>query len=646
VDKNQTTEELQKEIELLKLQLQSKKKELSKFLNKTPSGIQKGGSWLLKNKNDWGKIFEIFEREGLKNINNRHQKRLTKKSNLKGFTESCEEVGYSGVLLSNIRNINSHQLQKLKVEFIKRYEKSVEKILKIKDEELVEKDKEDMNLFKEELIKSKGEFKKVVSKFRNKYRLFNKYPHFREEVESLRIKIRDENWEIFCKECIDRYNHFIELEIQIDDCLELSGIGRIKSKEGIDFLKDNKVFSDSYIKEREILLKESYDSTLKDWNHVKKQKDYIEKLTDIKLNFKIKKEWDTGTNRKQWNLKQNHFIKPDYKRIFYERIDKIINLQQTKLKDIKKRVQHNEKLGLLQRKEQLKIEKERVKYIREHKELKKSYKFRTSKDILSDTNFFDDLERIVERRKVFHLTKEVMEELNVGGYVINRLRRIEPDFNQKIDDIFQKILKENMIRTLEKLPDKLSDIITRISKNGKVFYDVNNKVVVKYCDSCGEFKSKKHFVKSVNITSICLECLNRKSGSRRRGEMMNGKIIKKYNSMGDITHRRCTSCDEFKEGRKFSHRWKGSSVCDDCYVELPNNLLTRKGEYNSKGIQLRRYNSNYIVTHKRCSSCEIMKDISGFNNYVNSKIDGKSWTCKECSIKYTRERRMKQKNHS
>ena len=82
------------------------------------------------------------------------------------------------------------------------------------------------------MIRTKGEFKEVKKSMKGMGGfdgLLNVYPNFINEVNDLRTKLRNENWEEFRGECIQRYNDFRELGLKPEHSLYLSGIGKLKT---------------------------------------------------------------------------------------------------------------------------------------------------------------------------------------------------------------------------------------------------------------------------------------------------------------------------------------------------------------------------------------------------------------------------------
>lgn len=214
---------------------------------------------------------------------------------------------------------------------------------------------------------------------------------------------------------------------------------------------------------------------------------------------------------------------------------------------------------------------------------------------------------------------------------------------------FEEKLKEkekfnsSLLRTL---PQKSRKMVGSISRNGVVFYDVNQKEIFRTCTNCQETKPINYFpIRSRGGHRHCIECHNIKLyGTKEKqfkSDWRNGVLIKKRNSQNEITHIRCNSCSEFKLTNKFRHRYKGSRVCVDCYVDLPNNVLTKpfefktitKGKDKGKRVRMRVYDDvTYQVVKKRCRICEELQPIEYFSLSNSSPVDGRSYTCKTCRI--------------
>lgn len=207
--------------------------------------------------------------------------------------------------------------------------------------------------------------------------------------------------------------------------------------------------------------------------------------------------------------------------------------------------------------------------------------------------------------------------------------------------------KGRLQKVYDELPEDMKNIVKYSDKKGRIFYDVNKVEKFKKCNKCGEYKTISNYIKSSykhgdGFVYTCKKCTREtgrkgkpRYGNRRLGEMFKGKIIKKFDEIGNVTHVRCTSCDEFKLKKQYDYRYRKSGVCRDCFVKIPGNHLTRKGEFtkgkDGKRFQIRIYDEEtYIVTHKRCSKCETMKELNEFNKNKNSKLDGVSGLCRVC----------------
>lgn len=843
--KTKTKEELQKEIELLKSQLKSLQK---KKKWRRPSSRKKGSGWLLQNEEKWDLILGDFVETYVENtriIN----KNIQGGKNLKHFKEVCEKHGFPGVTMTNLRQIITPSLLDSKERFIKKYDNSLEKIFELSKIRNKEIDKESMDSFLKSLEKNNGDFRNTQRHYKTSLnRLINTYPDFEKRIELVRKKCRDLNWKEWCDGCIERFDQFVKLGLSLNDSLYLSGIGTYltKNNQTIDFFRLNPKFEKRFLH-----LKgnsEKIDHSIKDWNHLKESENYIKKIKSINSDFKIKK-WVNGTKRKQWNLSEIHFQKPDYEVIFNDRIKTLINRNLKSHNILKVRVEKNEKSGRLKIKESNIRKRKRKEYLKKNPHLKQSYLYRTKEDVLNDPNFFKNFEKkllkhgynkipktikelnisrwvygdilkknIVFKRKIIEIQTKVrfkriqdnidkfLEELTINkgdyqltlknfkghkglwksvdpdwenrkdkiveyfsknnwenwllesyerfkilndrglgyvdsirlsglgdyqnGIVFKNLVRIKPEVKKEVEDrmkvdpklklrmvnnfvgstfekellkkkeeylnLLKEIKEEKLLEfkpylkknpngsytiqrngksvylpsyqhyfkhkvdvviketikwvettrksverteklnkiSLSKIPIEYRDLIKFISPKRTEFYSIDNQLIVKYCGRCGELKTKKEFPGISRVSSYCIECRRKRRGSigsGRIGEVYKGKIIRKYNSSGNVIERRCNSCDKFKHITKFNHRWRGSSVCDDCYVDLPNNVLTRKNEFH-KGVQVRVYDpKTYLVLKKRCNRCKEMLPVENFglNNY--QKIDGRSPTCKSCT---------------
>ena len=219
--------------------------------------------------------------------------------------------------------------------------------------------------------------------------------------------------------------------------------------------------------------------------------------------------------------------------------------------------------------------------------------------------------------------------------------------NKKLRDQLNIKTKGRLKKVYDELPEDVKNIVKYSDKKGRIIYDINEVEKFKKCNKCGEYKTISNYIKSsykygdgfVNSCKKCTRETGRKGkprhGNRRLGEMYKGKIIKKFDERGTTTHVRCTSCDEFKLTKQYDYRYRNSGVCKDCFIKIPGNHLTRKGEFtkdkDGKKFQIRIYDEiTYLVSHKRCSKCKTMKELDQFNKRSGDKIDGRSGICRVC----------------
>ena len=257
-------------------------------------------------------------------------------------------------------------------------------------------------------------------------------------------------------------------------------------------------------------------------------------------------------------------------------------------------------------------------------------------------------ERSIRRKKEQKIYKKLIEEKE--ELRIQRLKEIEvfkferykSKFESKkrnikiqIDskEVFEKIKKE-IIK--ESIPDEIVNQIKSSNPYGTKFYDVDNKVVFQYCSSCDEHKDRTQFHRrgEKDLVQYCIPCSRIRMGldpnGGRRGSKYRGEIIKKYNKNGNETHRKCTSCKKFHPTNDFRYKYRTSNVCRDCYVQLPNNHLTRPNEFVD-GVQMRWYDGiSFEVTHKRCNRCDEKKHRDDYTMLTKS-MDGISNRCRKCN---------------
>jgi hypothetical protein len=239
-----------------------------------------------------------------------------------------------------------------------------------------------------------------------------------------------------------------------------------------------------------------------------------------------------------------------------------------------------------------------------------------------------------------------------------------PDYNQyfiiKINHSIRdmervwKRVSENVNRQnkesfsyMDIIPEEWRKRVKYVSPKGVFFYDVNHNDIFKKCSSCNQVKEISEFFsgttkgRTYTRCKLCISTIvngvKRHSSGMLKEKWKNGKLIRRYNEFGKEIERRCNSCDKLKETKLFNHRYKGSSVCDDCYVTLPNNVLTRKREF-FKGVHIRWYDEKtYEVVKRRCITCNEVKKKDEFpkNHY---SFDGINSVCKMCLYKYRKKR--------
>lgn len=214
-----------------------------------------------------------------------------------------------------------------------------------------------------------------------------------------------------------------------------------------------------------------------------------------------------------------------------------------------------------------------------------------------------------------------------------------------------KLKQINKLRTDLKLdkhsvnvPDELKKKVRYLTDFNRVLLDVNKNVIFKYCRGCDKHLPSNHFRKHTKnkdgLGLYCNDCTYRrkgikveKDGLRIRGDYRSGILIRKRNSKGNIIERRCNSCNEFKPMKVFTSH-KNRSICEECYVDLPNNNITRPREFQMVGgkkVQMRWYNkTTFRLDKKRCGQCKESIVVEEF--YTSKRIwDGYVRICKSCS---------------
>lgn len=178
--------------------------------------------------------------------------------------------------------------------------------------------------------------------------------------------------------------------------------------------------------------------------------------------------------------------------------------------------------------------------------------------------------------------------------------------------------------------------------NGRRLYEKTPsgdlELVYKYCSGCNKHLHVSNYHKNTNskdgVVNRCIDCSTKKRlnhSPRRRGEYYKKEKIKKFNSLGSVTERRCTRCKEFKPIKKFNYLYRSTSVCETCFKILPNSKnLKPKGQFY-KGVQIRYFDKNMYIVEKRCSECKIVRPINSFSKNNSNKLDGRVGKCKTCS---------------
>jgi hypothetical protein len=328
-------------------------------------------------------------------------------------------------------------------------------------------------------------------------------------------------------------------------------------------------------------------------------------------------------------------------------IEKIIKRTENNIKLIEERIKNQRILESVRKKnEELKqleyskllLEKEKVRIERlkdvENKKIEKSKlkeENRKTREIIKHKVYQSGL----EKRNELKIERENLKnKLKSEKY----LSRLELKTNSTIIKIEgEKLLNQFKIDSLQsKIPVEILEKVKKSNELGTKLFDVNNIIVFQKCSSCDEFKSKNQFHRKGknDLVSYCIECTRTRMGldpeGGRRGEKYKGKIIKKYNKNGNETHRRCSSCDEFHPTNDFRYKYRTSSICKNCYVSLPNNHLSKPGEFNSVNIKVRWFDPNsFEVTHKRCNLCDKKKKREEFTMRTKS-TDGLSIRCRSC----------------
>lgn len=337
-------------------------------------------------------------------------------------------------------------------------------------------------------------------------------------------------------------------------------------------------------------------------------------------------------------------------------VEKIRKRTEKKIKELEDRIVKNRVLEGERKKKRSKEQKVYNELVEEREQLR-TERYQDVRDKVVERSEKREKERIKREKKKQKIFKKSLEEreqlrldrlqkieeFKVERYV-ERLESKKRSVKIKIDSkkVFEELRKEIINQTI---PDDIVNQVKSSNQWGTKFYDVDNKVVFQYCPGCDEHKDRTHFHRNgeKDLVQYCIPCTRKRSGldpeGGRRGSTYKGIKIKKYNKNGNETHRRCTSCDKFKPTNDFRYKYRTSSICRDCYVQLPNNHLTKPNEWVD-GVQMRWYDDlSYEVTHKRCNRCTKKKSRDEFTMRTKS-MDGLSGRCKPCE----KEVRDKKKN--
>ena len=187
----------------------------------------------------------------------------------------------------------------------------------------------------------------------------------------------------------------------------------------------------------------------------------------------------------------------------------------------------------------------------------------------------------------------------------------------------------------ERVPKEWINRVKRISSRGKSYFDINNKEIFRKCYCCSMVKDIVEFdVTGWNCKS-CKEVIKSKKKTIVRGSITEkyykNKLIRRIDQNGQVVERRCNSCDNLMRKESFTHLYKGSSICNNCYSVLPNNKLTRRGEFYN-GKQIRWYDPvTFQVIKKQCRSCKKVRNREDYTiDRRSESIDGIGVECISC----------------
>ena len=214
----------------------------------------------------------------------------------------------------------------------------------------------------------------------------------------------------------------------------------------------------------------------------------------------------------------------------------------------------------------------------------------------------------------------------------NFLYQIDRVIKGLVDKLEYRKLKVEQLRSIhfKKLSKEDRKRVRRISTGGSKYFDVNDKVIFRKCGSCDKIKDVIDFYKTYPHCKSCIsKQRSKEKRNNKREKFLNGVLIRLYDELGKEVKRRCNSCETLKDSKLFEYKYNRKSICVDCYVDLPNNHLTRRGEF-LKGKQIRWYdNQTFKVIKKRCNRCDGVFEREHFG-FVSGNIDGLNRTCKGC----------------
>jgi len=489
--------------------------------------------------------------------------------------------------------------------------------------------------FLEEYTKSGGDKNSTLKKLGISHKEFNYQYHTDktfgmecDKIENMRNKtIEDELWD-YIK---DEFENHIQNGLSPKDSQKITGFDPLvystrlsgsdpmfKKYNSPDFWDKYKVLYDPQstdpderldyeIHYREKLLKLKQGRF--DRNQIKRDK-RKQKVREIKLKLQSSLPPETLEEKIDWE------------------IEKIIKRTNKKIKDLQDRIFKNKIVGDERVKSQEKLQKEKVKGIKKREDQRKELFDKKLDDRKKRRDLTDKLrkERIKERED------KLLQDF------IDRMERRKNLVKQKIDSKkLVELVKKKVVN--QTIPSHIKKQVSRTNRYGTQFYDVDNRVVFSYCSGCDEYKGRDHFHKQgKKVSTYCIPCTRKRMGldpeGGRRGMFYKGVKRFKVNKNGNEVERRCSSCKSFKPSNDFRYKFQSSYTCKDCYSRLPNNHLTRMGEFNSTGEQIRWYdNRTFEVTHKKCNQCDKKKERGEFT-MVTKSFDGISGKCKPCSKDY------------